>query len=424
MADKVWIGGATAVRKVMTLTASGTPAGETIRVHCGGKQIVSYTDATGSDLAEMMTNIANQWNSSTDPYASQVTAVAASGSVTWTADTAGVPFFIEVETDTSGGITYSLSTTTANGGPNSWGDGNNWLNATTGQMGTAPVSTDNVYLRNSADAILWDLDQSAVALSTLYIERSFTGRLGLPTDVFTTSSNGLTTSANVREYRQTYLKIGYTRAEVGAQVGPGAAAGSGRIKLHGTTNNAVTVLEETGSSPVDTNRPAFRFLCTGSGHKLYIRGARAGAGVGVDEPGESCTLHTLSVSADTNADRVFTGPGVYFTSLVEQDGGNNLIQSASTIPTVNCRGGTLVLQGQFVVTNLYAYGGTITPNNVTGGNCITNCHLEGGTVDMVQSSESRTIAALNPNEGSILLDTYVTVTAINEPNRKRTVSVA
>jgi len=64
-----------------------------------------------------------------------------------------------------------------------------------------PASADDVYFEDNAVNVCWGLDQNAVDLDELVIRQSYTGKLGLNSKVFATSSDGDTTNTSKPEYR-------------------------------------------------------------------------------------------------------------------------------------------------------------------------------------------------------------------------------
>ena len=97
MATLYWEGKATAVAQVTTVTVGGTLSSETFTISVGGDAIASHTDAD-TVIASTVAALVSAWNSSTHPYATGITAADASPDITLTADTAGVPFVVTLNT--------------------------------------------------------------------------------------------------------------------------------------------------------------------------------------------------------------------------------------------------------------------------------------------------------------------------------------
>src|SRR5688500_17548537 len=97
-----WIGGKSAVAKVATLTPGGTiEAGDKFLMiltsESGATQTLTVT-ATNTTVAITCDDIVAAWNASTQTLFIAVTATDSTTHVTLTADTAGVPFHLTVNT--------------------------------------------------------------------------------------------------------------------------------------------------------------------------------------------------------------------------------------------------------------------------------------------------------------------------------------
>lgn len=175
MATRTWVGGASKVVQVQTLTISSNTDTETFIVTAyhpsgsdaaNGVQIVSDT-ASSDSTTTIADEIVRQWNLSTHPYANFVTASNVANVVTFTSDKAGVPFVIAK----SGTGTHSLATTTANCGP--WS-----FIAQNFAEGILPVVNDDVVITGNYD-LLYELDQDGYEIDNLSIH-NHTGRIGWP----------------------------------------------------------------------------------------------------------------------------------------------------------------------------------------------------------------------------------------------------
>lgn len=408
MATKYFTGQATAVAQVASGSVDsvdGTPANNTFAVTIGGVavSVVGVTSAAVTAGA-----LVTALNASTHPYFAAVTWTNPSGgTVLGTADTAGVPFDAALTVSGGGtGAVTDFSDTTASAGPNDWSTATNWSD------GSAPANGDDVIIEGVSTNICWGLDQSGVTLASLTVRRTYTGKLGLDRRVFATSADG-ETSSDRPEYRPHYLEIGYDAAELGQHVGPGSPPGSQRIKLDNAKSGAsTTVVHDTASSPSEAGFPAVRLLAGHANADLVVRGARAGVGIAMDEPGEVSTVGAVSISAGA----LFVGAGTTITTLT-QAGGTSTLQAAATVTTVTVEDGVLTTEGDYTVTTLNANGGTVFCNHVkTSGNAITTLNLAGGTVDARQSTRARTWATVNPDEGALITDdAIVTITTFDQP---------
>ena len=118
MATHKWLGQTAALAQVTTVTVGGTLSSETFTISVGGVAIASHTDAD-TVIATTVAALVAAWNASTHAYASGITAVAASPNITLTADTAGVPFAVTLNTP-GGSATLGQAATTANAGLMCW----------------------------------------------------------------------------------------------------------------------------------------------------------------------------------------------------------------------------------------------------------------------------------------------------------------
>jgi len=253
----------------------------------------------------------------------------------------------------------------------------NWLPA------GVPVSTDHVHFINSTQDCDGDLDQSALALGSLTIEQSYTGKIG-------------TTSA--------YLQIGASVVKIPHHYGPGSPAGSGRIKLDlGSVTAAAVTIEGTSSSPTETTKPPVRLLAANAGTTIEARKGKIGIAF---DTGETSTIDKCTVSyvSHKNTDaEVIIGEGVTLTTF-EQTGGDNVLQCAAT--TVDAEGGSLLTTGSGAITTLNAKGAKVTPNS-TG--TITTLDIDGGDVDFLKSAAARTVTNCTLDEpGTLKYDPAVT----------------
>ena len=422
MATKYFIGKATAVAQVHTGSidsVDATPANNTFTVTIGG---VAISQAGDTDVATTAAALLVLLNASTHPYFSAITWTNPSaGNIVGTSDTAGVPFIAALtETGAGTGAVTDFAATTASAGSTDWSSADNWSD------GSVPGAADTVIISNHNGNISYGLNQTSISLTKLIIEQTFTGKLGLPYNSFTTSQDGDTSVSTADEYREHNLKIQATTIDVGSHNAVTTPAGSQRIKINNTKAAASTLtVFRTASTSADTGFPTLRYLAAHANSDVYVREARGGVGIAVDEPNETSTVGVVSVSASEATTKVFIGSGVTITTF-EQTGGANKLNSAATLTTAEINGGTLTIEGDYIITALNINGGTVTDNHVkTAGNAVTTCTITGGTLDLTKSSDDRTIATLNPDGGTVIADDdYITITTLDDPSGKYTLSVS
>ncbi|KKL96276.1 hypothetical protein LCGC14_1846110 [marine sediment metagenome] len=294
-----------------------------------------------------------------------------------------------------------------------------WDTATNWSGGAVPVGDDDVTLSHSGVNICWGLNQSAVELDSITIEKTDTGRRGLDYTKFAITANGETTSTTAAaEYRETVLEIDTVLLDIRRNRGPGNPAGSGRLLFNlGTVECTVTV-EDTASKSVDGIRPAVQITADSVTTDIYIQSAPGGVGIATERPGITSSVRKVSVTVPSTTSRVTVGAGTTIVTY-EQTGGQNTLQAAATVTTVTVHGGFLTIEGSFLITALVINGGIVYPNNTPAGAAITALTLNGGTVDGTQSSKARTWTAVTLGIDTAVLmadDNVVTITTLNEPD--------
>jgi len=249
-----------------------------------------------------------------------------------------------------------------------------WATAANWSPSGVPANADDVYLENSSQDVTEGFDQSAVALTSLHIALSYTGKIGDDDE---------------------YLQIGATTVNIGSHNGPGSPSGSGRIKLDLGTTAATVVIYNSGTS-YDSGYPAIRILCNNAATTLEVRKGTVGVAY---ETGETSTLlkitegYVSSVAGDAD---VFIGSGVTLTTL-EKAGGDCVLGCAAT--TVNHSAGNLTTTGSGAITTLNNDGGTVISNS-TG--TIALLDTDGGLVDFTKSAAARTVTTCKLDAGGKL----------------------
>jgi hypothetical protein len=165
MGTVYFTGKAAAVAQVGTVQITGmdgTPANTTYILTVGGQTVSAVGDTDADTTAAAL---AAAWNASTHVYFTGITASATTDTITLTADTAGVPFVAVSSVSGGTGTIGAYSATTASAGPNDWSTAANWSG------GAVPVNDDDVILNASGVNICWGLDQSAVELDSLTLEK-------------------------------------------------------------------------------------------------------------------------------------------------------------------------------------------------------------------------------------------------------------
>lgn len=164
----------TKTAKVVTIQVTAYDAATTYTINVqdeSGTSETSVSTSGGGTVNAVASQLRDAWAASTHPLCTVVTASVSTDTVTLTAKTAGVPFYVSSAVAGGTGTIGAATTATANRGPNDWNDPYNWLE------GEAPVATDDVFIVSGAD-IQYGLNQSGVALGDFSVESSATGKIG------------------------------------------------------------------------------------------------------------------------------------------------------------------------------------------------------------------------------------------------------
>ncbi len=283
---------------------------------------------------------------------------------------------------------------TDSGNEGDWATDANWSGA------SVPVDLDDVVFENSSQDLTSGFNQIAIELTSLRIDKSYTGIFGTTTT-------------------PAYLIIGASTVDIGYHYGPGTPAGSGQILLNlEDTTDGVTpstiIVHDTGQ-PTSATLPACRILHNEANTTIEVRKGSVGI---ASEVGESSTVGSVNVryvsQKTTDANVVIGNPdtaaGITLTTL-EQIAGKVTLFPTATVTTVTVLDGTLLSDGADIITTMNVKGGTVTSNST--GN-ITNLNVTGGHVDFTKSDAARTVATpLLDYPGRMSFDTDV-ITLTNE----------
>lgn len=410
MAANYWLGVAPEVAQVESgaiASVDATPANNTFTVTVGGSSESvagdTNTDTTAGNLRTALQN-------STKKEIAQITWGGTASNITATSKIAGLPIVatLSVSGAGSGSITQ-FSNTTPNSSPYDWTVADNW------SLGTVPASGDEVYIDKPSAKILW-LPSAAVTIDELHVRGNAT--IGLKSETLANAADASAEDTGAPEYRTDYLKVSCALVKIGQRVGPGAAQGSPRCKIdNSATAASSTEIFDTAQQATESDLPCVRLLFNDADADLFIRSARGGVGVAVDQPGETATLGTISISDASNVSRVWTGDGVTMTKF-EASGGVTQLEAAATIATVDIEGGDLTVEGAQQITTLTVDGGEVTLNNRGASNvAAATLTQNGGIVNLQENTRPVTITTYNFNEGTRRIDDHVTITTDNRSGR-------
>lgn len=384
----------TGINEQKSITISGSPTGGTFTLTLNG---------------ETTAGIAYNASAATVQAAIEALATPVPGDVLITGD-AGGPWIYEFKgayaatdiaddalTGSGASLTGSAQTLTATNtvaatGPYHWDNADNWQTATGGST-TVPANSDDIYFQNTDIPCLYGLAQSAVTLTSLHIDLSFTGSIGLP---------GYTGAYD--EYRDQYLAISVTTLYIGEGEGPGPNL----VKIN-VGSNACAIIQTGSGTSLDATLPAVIWKGSHVDNTLTITRGSFGAGVFA---GETYVLKTILVGYREDRDgdvELFLGTG------------------GSTITTLTVRGGDVTLGA--AVTTLTQSGGEITrigtgaiaTHKVTGGRfidrgtgTITASEVSvSGIFDRSQDVRAVTCTTMQLYAGATLLDPHGVITFTN-----------
>jgi hypothetical protein len=363
MATRRWLGAAAPITQITTVTIAGTVAAAenfTLVIGSSSVRITTITGDTPTTVAQKL--VAAMAISTAPPEFRDATYTSDAGVITCTGRFPGKPFTI-TGSETSTGATITIATPTAATGPNFFDNSANWTG------GAVPVSTDTVYFQNSSVDCLYALANDSITLANLFIERSFTGNIGLPS-----SSDG-----GYSEYRTKYLRIKSTNVFVGR----GAGRGSGRIRLDLLNHGADVTIYTTGST--NGENAAVQMLAnSGTTVVTCLSGSLSMAA----EAEETVMIDRLTVGKNA---AVLLGSGVGV-GLVNNDG---ILNSYTDLPTLNNKDGRATI-----------HDSELTTLNQTGGvvfhfseSTIELAEVGPGTLSLENDTRSRTITDLTIRPG-------------------------
>lgn len=376
-----------------TIQITAFDVATTYNVTIGGITVgvagITDVNATAAALQAALEN-------SDHPYFLNIVWTVVTDTVTAKSLVSGVPFEFSVAVVGGTGTILDASVVPSTG-PNHYDTGNNWSG------GSVPGAGDIAILRALSVDILFGLSNAGATLAKFAQEQSYTGRIGLNSSAFATSD--VAEDDSVEEYRDKDLRIDVTKVELGENLGPTQAVGSGRVNLD--LGGVVSTVEifNTATAPSETNRPAVKILANNAATNIFVRSSRGGVGIAMDRPDEVSLINKVSVSDTTTTSRVFVGSGVTLDTY-EQNGGTVQLNAAADIAAVICNGGLLNIEGEYEITLMTINGGTVNDNHTDAANAIAVLDLKGGTMDGRGSNQTRTWATVNHfPDGTLARDT-------------------
>lgn len=266
---------------------------------------------------------------------------------------------------------------------NIWiGTTTSWTATTNWSLGSAPASTNDVYLTANSQAIIANLSQSAVTLNSFNQDISYTGSIGN----FTGASSD-------------YLNIGATTFNLGQPSPSGSGNGSRRLNISAANSGATINVFSTASSGSDTGQFPVRLL--GSNLTLNVVSGKVSIAALANETASITSLST-SGSTSTSTPSVYLGPGCTVTTA-NINSGSVVSDSSAAITTATVAGRNTTL------THMGTGGfGTLTVTerstvNYNGSGNITTLNVL-GTLDLSGGAANVTSANTNIYSGATIFD--------------------
>mgnify|MGYP003131564414 FL=1 len=432
MAVLRWAGGSTARSQVDSLTPGGTiEAGDIFNVILTDESGATQTEAvvaTSTTVASVCDDIVLHCSASTQSLFRRLTFTDATTSVTVTAKTSGVPFYLtETTTETGGGTaddqTFARASVTTNKGPNDFNDVDNWVESDGTAPSAVPASGDEVIFSEGSHDLLYGLDQNAKDLEQLRITGGYSGSIGQPShalhiSVSNEGSSTLPILALGGRGRRYNLEGAFDEVII--------TRNSGTVDIKGTTMGSFTIVGphakgiitiKNGSTFSSGNQSIRQLMVDGV--TTYIESGVTGIKpVRVD----GGYMETKSAFGNANAD-IF--------DLVR---GTVCFKGSSTVKTVNVNGGLMKWEsdqnvGASTNTPLTIYNGEVDVkrNTRVGTLTVYKPTVFNGVLDI--SSEQSNVALSSPDSqqatvyyGVVKYPTVAGQTSGTAKNNNRTIT--
>jgi len=396
--QRIWVGGTTGVAQVDTLQLSGTWAGDntgittTLTAEDGSTTQTVVTSTAGTTTAARDAHLAALQASTNTLFLKVTWASSSTDSITGTATVAGVPFYAATTEDDSTGAVASDTTTTASAGPNDWNAVANWENGA-----AIPITTDKVYI-SGGYSIYYGLNQSAIALKSLHVGRSFTGTIGDPINGYYLRINTNNAAPNTA-----WLNSGgdgvWIKGTMPTVRIMGSVAGPNSVQVAGDVDNLIMV----GPNVTGTVTCAASMVLDNV-YMLRCAGARL--------------ILNASISS-FDIIEMNSGTIDMYASVVDcyQNGGTINVHDAGAITGTSTglemRGGTMNYLSGEALPKVTKYGGKLDLSKnteqavVIGG---TSAVQYDGMIDLRSGLNNVTLSNFTNNDGELLLETGSTPT--------------
>jgi len=376
MAVIKWKGGAQAVAQVTTITFSAYTSGQTYTVVINGKS-VSYT-AAASTAADVVSGLQAAIAASGGAEFSTMTA---SGTTTLilTGNNPGEPTTITASA--TGGITATVTATTAATGPNHFNNANNWIG------GALPSAADDLVFEDSTYSVLYALEDTT-NYGDITIDSTFTGEIGLPVQ----------NATGYREYRPRFLKLGDGTSSYALTVGLGTGRQPTRVLIDANAADVAAKIYNSGQGISDEMPIVIKN--TGGASTLDVYSGKVH--VDADSSGSLTTLRITPADGGSNNVYVLIDETVAAGAITQTGGTLEVRGSASSIDASNNAQARFVLAAACPII-VVATGGTVYWESTAGVTTSINVHA-GGTMDFARNVSTKTVAAAVLYAGGAIKD--------------------
>jgi len=391
MATVRYIGNAPTVAQVDTYTPAVITAGNVFTLTIGVKT-VNFTSA-GTTAAAVSAGLIAALNNTTSPPPSEFSEIVWTdgiGTVIGTAATPGQPFTCASSAATGTGTptpTFVRTPTTVSSGPNDLAVVTNWSTVT-----TLPLNSDTIVFEGNAVDALWNLDAlTSKTGTTLRVESTYSGRIGLPT----------VNPLGFNEYRKTYLELAATPAVINGS--------SGRLRFDFKAATATINITAGATTGIEIGLEAVLIKGTAITNLIVNKGSVAVAPLLTDTGNAiTGTAQIGSVTSPAGDSRVRFGVGCGTIPSLKASGGTiETNQAITTLLTDN--GSTINILGTAASGNITNEGSTI---NYSSSGSITGSYIGSNrsSLDFSKNTVARTVVGAVIYDNAIIKDTFRTVT--------------
>ncbi len=365
MAVVKWKGGAQAVAQVTTITFSAYTSGQTYTVVINGKS-VSYT-AAASTAADVSSGLQAAIAASGGAEFSTMTA-SGTTSLILTSNNPGEPTTITASA--TGGITATVTATTAATGPNHFDNANNWIG------GALPSAGDDLVFEDSSYGVLYALEDTD-NYGDITIDSTFTGEIGLPVQ----------NATGYREYRPRFLKLGDGTSSYALTVGLGTGRQPPRVFIDANLADVTAKIYNSGNSATDEMPIVLKN--TGSASTLDVYAGKIH--VDADSAGDLANLRITPADGGSNNVYVLIDEAVDAGVIVQTGGVLEVRGVASSIDASNNAQARFVLAAACPII-VAANGATVYWESTAGVTTSISVHAR-GSVDFARNGAAKTVAA-------------------------------